>query len=92
MNGVARAILVALLLAAVQQQALPQPFATPWFRKSTRVVAMPDGHHLTVPDGFTVSLFADQLPMARFMALAPNGDVVLSQPGEPDRRCRDGAA
>ena len=41
---------------------------------------MPDGHPLTVPAGFTVSLFADQLQMARFMALAPNGDVFLSEP------------
>ena len=77
-----RAVLVALLVIAFQQPAppLPQPFATPWYRKSTRVVAMPDGHRFTVPQGFTVSLFADQLPMARFMALAPNGDIFLSQP------------
>jgi glucose/arabinose dehydrogenase len=76
-----RTLLVALLVIAVQQSApLPQPFATPWYRKATRVVAMPDGHRFTVPEGFTVSLFADQLPMARFMALAPNGDIFLSQP------------
>ena len=59
---------------------LPEPFATPWFRKPTRVVAMPDGHQLTVPAGFTVSIFADKLQMARFMAIAPNGDVFLSEP------------
>jgi glucose/arabinose dehydrogenase len=41
---------------------------------------MPDGHQLTVPAGFTVSLFADKLRMARLMALAPNGDVFLSEP------------
>jgi glucose/arabinose dehydrogenase len=59
---------------------LPPPFHTPWFRKPTRVVPMPDGHTLTVPSGFTVSVFADDLPFARFMAVAPNGDVFLSQP------------
>lgn len=78
-----RLVLIALLLFAVQQAAspaLPAPFATPWFRKVTRVVAMPDGHRFTVPEGFTVSLFADQLPMARFLALAPNGDIFLSRP------------
>jgi glucose/arabinose dehydrogenase len=78
-----RIVLCVLLLIALQQPAsppLPQPFATPWFRKVTRVVAMPDGHRFTVPEGFTVSLFADQLPMARFMALAPNGDIFLSRP------------
>ena len=46
----------------------------------TRVVAMPDGHTLTVPAGFTVSVFADKLQFARFMALAPNGDVFLAEP------------
>jgi glucose/arabinose dehydrogenase len=41
---------------------------------------MPEGHQLTVPAGFTVSVFADKLSLARFMALAPNGDVFLSEP------------
>src|SRR5215831_5636626 len=68
-----------VLLGIVLQQ-LPAPFATPWFRKATTVVAMPDGHQLTVPAGFTVNVFADKLPMARFMALAPNGDVFLAEP------------
>ena len=68
-----------LCLALVVQQ-LPAPFATPWYRKVTRVVAMPDGHHLTVPGGFTVTVFADTLQYARFMALAPNGDVFLAEP------------
>src|SRR5437762_6720754 len=77
-----RFAVVALLLVAVEAggQKLPDPFATPWFRKPTRVVAMPDGHTLTVPAGFTVNLFADDLPMAHVMALAPNGDVFLSEP------------
>jgi uncharacterized protein (TIGR03437 family) len=35
--------------------------------------------YLTIPPGFQVSLFAS-LPGARFMALAPNGDVLVSQP------------
>jgi glucose/arabinose dehydrogenase len=43
-------------------------------------VAMPDGHQLTVPAGFAVNVFADKLLLARFMALAPNGDVFLSEP------------
>ena len=41
---------------------------------------MPGGHQLTVPAGFTVSVFAEKVQMARFMALAPNGDVFVSQP------------
>ena len=76
----------AILLLALVAQQLPAPFHTPWFRKATRVVAMPDGHQLTVPAGFTVNLFADKLQFARFMALAPNGDVFLAEPFRGDGR------
>src|SRR5437867_3901773 len=72
-----RAIVVAAL---VSLQTLPAPFETPWFRKSTRVVPMPDGRQLKTPSGFTVNVFADNLQFARFMALAPNGDVFLAEP------------
>lgn len=68
-----------LMQTSVTQE-LPAPFATPWFRKPTRVVALPDGHQLTVPAGFSAGVFADRLQLARFMALAPNGDVFLSEP------------
>jgi glucose/arabinose dehydrogenase len=71
-----RAITVLLVLA----QQLPAPFDTPWFRKATRTVPMPDGHQLTVPPGFKVSIFADGLRLPRFMALAPNGDVFVAEP------------
>jgi glucose/arabinose dehydrogenase len=69
--------LFALALLLLQ---LPPPFQTPWFRKPTRVVAMPDGHRLTVPAGFTVNVFAGDLQFPRFMALASNGDVLVSEP------------
>ena len=71
--------LLAGILVVLSQQ-LPPPFETPWFRKATRVVPMPEGHRLTVPTGFTVSIFADGLQMPRFMALAPNGDVFIAEP------------
>ena len=70
----------AVIVLAILLQQLPPPFETPWFRKPTRVVAMPDGHELTVPAGFAVNLFAGGLQLPRFMALAPNGDVFLSEP------------
>lgn len=68
-----------LLLTLLIQQLLP-PFHTPWFRKPTRVVDPPADFHLTVPPGFAVGVFADKLQFARFMALAPNGDVFLAEP------------
>ena len=73
-------VMAACALQAIAPPQLPAPFATPWFRKPTRVVALPDGHQLTVPAGFRVGVFADRLQLARFMALAPNGDVFLSEP------------
>jgi glucose/arabinose dehydrogenase len=75
-----------VLVAALLVQQLPPPFHTPWFRKPTRVVVMPDGHRLTVPSGFAVNVFADKLQFARFMALAPNGDVFLAEPVRGDGR------
>ncbi|WP_375767482.1 sugar dehydrogenase [Archangium gephyra] len=36
---------------------------------------------LTVPPGFSISVFA-RVDEARFMAVAPNGDVLVSQPGQ----------
>jgi uncharacterized protein (TIGR03437 family) len=36
--------------------------------------------YLNIPPGFQISLFAI-VPGARFMAVAPNGDVLVSQPG-----------
>src|SRR5262249_844896 len=77
-----RAAILLLALLALQQAAspLPPPFATPWYRKATRAVGAPDGHRLTVPAAFHVNVFADKLTLARFMALAPNGDIFLSEP------------
>jgi glucose/arabinose dehydrogenase len=75
-----------LLLLTLALQQLAPPFSTPWFRKSTRVVPMPEGHQLTVPAGFAVNLFAGNLQFARFMALAPNGDVFLAEPRSGDAR------
>src|SRR5215469_6563157 len=39
---------------------------------------------LHAPPGFAVTLIAQNVPGARFMAVAPNGEVVVSQP-ERDR-------
>src|SRR5215467_11332744 len=69
-----------LMLSLILQQ-LPAPFQTPWFRKITRSVPMPDGHQLTLPAGFKISIFADKLEHPRHMALAPNGDIFVAESG-----------
>jgi glucose/arabinose dehydrogenase len=73
-------IRTSVLILAILLQQLPKPFDTPWYRKGTRTVPIPDGHKLNLPPGFNVNVFADNLQHARFMALAPNGDVFLAEP------------
>src|SRR5438874_204243 len=61
---------------------LPKPYATPSSGNPPSVSAPPANATLHVPPGFHVSLFADKLGQPRAMLLAPNGDVILSEPGE----------
>jgi len=60
---------------------LPPPFATPSAGNPPRVTAPPPGARLVLPPGFKISVFADNLDEPRRMLLAPNGDVILSEPG-----------
>src|SRR5215470_11411364 len=47
-----------------------------------RVVDRPEGAMPKVPAGFTVELYADDIPGARMMEFAPNGDLFVSQPSQ----------
>lgn len=47
---------------------------------SLRTGTFAEDRYLNVPPGFKVSLFA-LVPGARFLAVAPNGDVLVSNPG-----------
>jgi glucose/arabinose dehydrogenase len=64
----------------VRPSDLPPPYATPAVDNSSQTVPRPAGAMPTVPQGFTVSIFADHLSNPRWMAVAPNGDVFLAQP------------
>jgi len=59
---------------------LPRPHATPAVDNTSKKIARPPGARLEVPEGFTVSAFARGLTDARWMTVAPNGDVFLAQP------------
>jgi glucose/arabinose dehydrogenase len=61
---------------------LPQPYATSSSGNPPIVRRQPANATLHVPPGFRVSLFADKLGNPRGMIQAPNGDVILSEPGE----------
>lgn len=45
-----------------------------------RKIPLPPDAAPTVPDGFTVTRFAEGLTHARWLTVAPNGDVLLAEP------------
>ncbi len=58
---------------------LPKPFATPSVRNNAKVIGWPAGKTPIAPAGFTVSVFADSLDHPRWMYVAPNGDIFVSE-------------
>ena len=92
-NGFFCAVLGATLLCAAAQAAdhpgtkhlvlpadMPKPYLTPAVDNSSSMVARPANAVPEAPKGFSVAPFATGLANARFMALAPNGDVFISEP------------
>lgn len=61
---------------------LPGPFATKSVPNPARIIQAPAGAMPQVPHGFQVNIFAETLADARWLAVAPNGDVFLTQPSE----------
>ncbi|MDT0631686.1 PQQ-dependent sugar dehydrogenase [Rubrivirga sp. S365] len=57
---------------------LPEPFASESVRKGPDVVDVPDDAFLRVPAGFAVQVWADDLESPRWLALAPDGSVLLA--------------
>src|SRR5262245_20182172 len=58
----------------------PPPFATADASRQPTIVPKPAGTELTLPPGFKISTFAEgDLHMPRWMALAQNGDVFVSE-------------
>jgi len=58
---------------------LPKPFATESAVNFATVVGWPEGRTPIAPDGFTVTLFAEDLESPRWLYVLPNGDVLVSQ-------------
>jgi glucose/arabinose dehydrogenase len=73
---------IALLLAGSGQAAtpaLPPPGATPSAVRPPRVVGWPEGVKPVAPAGFGVSAFARDLDSPRWLAVLPNGDVLVAE-------------
>jgi glucose/arabinose dehydrogenase len=61
---------------------LPMPYATPAQASRSQAIPRPQPGNmelLDLPDGFEWNLFATDLTDARWLAVAPNGDVFLAQ-------------
>jgi len=58
---------------------LPEPFATNSASKSPNVIDIPQNPTLKVPAGFQVNVYADGLDAPRWLALTPNGDVLVTE-------------
>ena len=58
---------------------LRQPYATQSASQSPQVVPIPDSPTLQVPAGFQVNVFAEGLDRPRWLALTPNGDVLVTE-------------
>jgi glucose/arabinose dehydrogenase len=65
----------------IRIEQLPKPYATPSAGNPPHVSSQPANATLHLPPGFRISLFADKLDDPRTMLLAPNGDVIVSEPG-----------
>jgi glucose/arabinose dehydrogenase len=58
---------------------LAKPYATPAVDNSSEKMVRPAGAMPKAPPGFSVTVFAPYVPGARFMAVAPNGDVFVAE-------------
>lgn len=63
----------------IRPEKLPPPNATKSAENGPQVVAKPDGVSLVMPDGFSMSVYAEGFRAPRWMALAPNGDVFVTE-------------
>ena len=65
----------------VSPQNLPAPYATPGVDNHSTIVSRPANALPQVPQGFTIEPYVTGLSGPRFMAMAPNGDVFLTEMG-----------
>src|SRR5436305_15111614 len=60
---------------------LPAPYATQSAGNPPIVVSQPAGARLVAPPGFKINVYASGFDDPRTMLLAPNGDVIVAEPG-----------
>ncbi|WP_118951733.1 PQQ-dependent sugar dehydrogenase [Taibaiella helva] len=65
--------------SAQGRDSLPQPFATESAVNLSKVIGWPDSLAPKAPEGFTVTRFASGLNSPRWIYVAPNGDILVSE-------------
>ncbi|MCC8147256.1 MAG: sorbosone dehydrogenase family protein [Bacteroidales bacterium] len=60
---------------------LPEPYATQSVRNYSKVLGWEDGKKPVAPEGFEVTRFADGFSNPRWIYVAPNGDIFVSEAG-----------
>lgn len=68
----------AAALAWQKAAPLPAPYSTPTVANPPKMIERPAGAELTVPAGFTASLYADGFQKPRFLAEGPGGEVLVT--------------
>lgn len=72
------AFLFSLPIPAQVTDALPPPYATPSVYRPPKIITKPADAKLQLPPGFQVEEFAAGFRRARFMALGPHGEVLVT--------------
>ena len=58
---------------------LPAPYATPSANNGPQMIPQPAGASLKLPPGFKAEVFAENMKNARWLTVAPNGDVFVAE-------------
>ena len=64
-----------------QKPELPKPFATKSAGNGPDEVSRPDGFLPKAPEGFHVSVYAENFKTPRLLTIAPNGDLFVAEAG-----------
>ena len=76
--------LIGLITAAVslalqvKHPELPAPYHSPSANNRPQVIARPDGAQLSLPQGFSIDVYAEGFQKPRFMAEGPSKEILIS--------------
>lgn len=68
---------------------LPEPYATKSAKRRSEVIQWPDDKKPSVPEGFTVKVFAKDLQHPRWIYTLPNDDVLIAESNDAESGSAD---